>query len=421
MHVLPKTLEQTPRSHMRRFVVIAAFMTILTGTAHAKTVVLEDVLKQALSSSPAVARTEREYQERLSEGTAATTLDNPELQTDFLRQNNNNGNTVDIELSQPLRLSHLNGARTDFADMLGRAATTQQKYELLKTLNEVTTQYVKLWSLQERKSLYEHSAEDAENLANLVRGAAKQGQLAVSESTLFTADSARLRIEIENIIAEIAETKLALTRATGFSFVEIEAVKPKFSAIPPLEKLVAFSNERATLRNVIRDNLAAAEARMRVARSDAFPEFGPRLIYNRGFSGNDEQAVGAGVAMRIPLWDRNQAEQQRSRAVLREAQIDAASIAMKNPKEMLAPLQESAVRREAREQEYWNKILPGYRKSYDLSRQMLRAGQIPALDLWQVREKLYQIEEAALQSTLEAYESRLALELEIGGKLEEVQ
>jgi hypothetical protein len=38
-----------------------------------------------------------------------------------------------------------------------------------------------------------------------------------------------------------------------------------------------------------------------------------------------------------------------------------------------------------------------------------------------VRDRVYQIEEAGLQSVLDAYLARLALEQEIGGKLEEVQ
>jgi outer membrane protein TolC len=407
---------------MRHLLYTAALISCLaSANAYAEAVPLDQVIARTLEKSPAAAKVERDYQDRLAEGTAATTLDNPELQADILRQNNGGGKNADIELTQPLRLSYLNGARSDFAETLSRAATTQQKYELLKTVNEVTTLYVKLWLLQERQALYDRSATDAEGLAGTVRGAAKQGQLAVSESTLFTADSLRLRTEIESIAAEIAQTKLELAKATGFSFARIEAMKPEFAAVPPVERLVAFSEARPTLRNLTHENLAAAEARMRMARSDSFPEFGPRLVYNRGFSGNDERAVGFGIAMRIPLWDTNQAERQRARAALNAAQADADSVTVQNPQEMLGQLQESAARLREREQKYWSDILPGYRKSYDLSRQMLRAGQIPALDLWQVREKLYQVQEAALQSTLDAYAARLALELAIGGKLEEVK
>jgi outer membrane protein TolC len=407
---------------MRYVLTAAALLScFISVSAFAEVVPLDQVIARTLEKSPAAARVERDYQDRLAEGTAATTFDNPELQADVLRKNNSGGNDLEMELTQPLRLSHLTGLRSTYAETLSRAATTQQKYELFKTVNEVSTLYMKLWLLQERESLYDKSAQDAENLAGTVRGAAKQGQLAVSESTLFTADSVRLRTEIDSIAAEMAQTKLDLAKSTGFSFAEIEAVKPNFSPVPTPEQLVTFSDSRSTLRAVTRDNFAAAQQRLKVAQADAFPEFGPRLLYNRGFSGNDERAMGFGIAMRIPLWDTNQAERQRARAALNVAQADIDSVTVKNPQEMLGQLQQSAVRLQEREQKYWSDILPGYRKSYDLSRQMLRAGQIPALDLWQVREKLYQVEEAALQSTIDAYAARLTLELEIGGKLEEVQ
>lgn len=390
-------------------------------TAQAEPLALPEVIARALEKSPAAARVERDYQERLAEGTAATTLDNPELQADVLRNNNNDGNGVEVELTQPLRLSQLNGARALYADTIARAASTSQKYELFKTVNEISTLYVKLWLLQERRSLYERLAKDANGIAGTIRNAARQGQTAVAESTLFTSDALRLETEIDSIAAEIAQTKVELAKAAGFSFAGIEAVRPQFASVPGVEQLTAFSGTRSNLRGVVQGNLAAAEQRLKVAESDSFPEFGPRFLYNRGFGGNDDQAVGVGIGIRIPLWDTNQAERSRARAALNAAKVEADSIAVKEPQALLIDLRESATRLQARSEKYWSDILPGFRKSYDLSRKMLGAGQIQAFDLWQVREKLYQIEEAALQSTLDAYAARLALELEIGGKLEEIQ
>lgn len=406
---------------MRYIITIAASICFITTSAIAEPLTLNQVIERSLEKSPYAARADRDYQDKLADAKQATTLENPELQADILRQTKGSKSiNLDLELTQPLRLSQFDGTRSGYAESLTNAASTEQKYNLFKSINEVSMLYMKLWILQERKNLYKKSSKDAKAIASTIRSASRQGQIAVSESTLFTADSIRLETEIDSIEAEIEQTKIELTRITGFSFTDIEAVKPEFPLVPASEVLVQFSENRANLRTIVQNNLTAAEKRLAVADSDSFPEFGPRMLYSRASDGS-EQGIGLGFALRIPLWDTNQAERQRAQAALSVAQADADSVANKKPEEIISKLQKSALRLQNRSNTYWKEILPDYRKSYDLSRQMLNVGQIPALDLWQVREKLYQMEEAALQSTIDAYAARLALELEIGGKLEEVK
>ncbi|MBY0406718.1 MAG: TolC family protein [Rickettsiales bacterium] len=406
-----------------RLALYTSFISILlTTSAFAEPMPLEQVIARVLEKSPASAQVKRDFQDRLSEGTAAKTWNNPELQADVVKQTTGTkGKAVQLELTQPVKLSQINGARHAYAKAVKNAAGTQQKYELFKMATDVSTLYLRLWLLQERRDLYTRLAKDAGEVAETIHAGAHQGQLATSESILFTSDSERLKTEVDTIKAEISQAKISLAKLTGFSFANIEAVKPTFSHVPEVKKLTEFASSHATVRAVTRDNFTAAQKRVEVAEDDRFPTFGPRLIYNRGFNGDTQRSTGVGLAINIPLWDTNQAERQRAHAALDAAQADLDSSFVQNPQEILGQLQESAKRLQTRSERYWDKILPGFRKSYDLSRQMLRAGQIPALDLWQVRDKLYQVEDAALQSTLDAYAARLALELQIGGKLEEIQ
>ncbi len=405
---------------MRRLIAIILGYVLFAPSAYAETLALDQVIERALKASPVAARIERDYQEKLADSTAATTLDNPEFQLDAVRMDKGNAGTdMALELIQPLRLSQLDGTRRTYAATLAQVAATEQKYRIFISVNDISALYMKLWLLQERKGLYERSARDAGNIAGIIHKAASQGQTAVSEATLFSADSLRLETEIDTIAAEITRTKLELAAIAGFSFSGIQAVKPEFSALPNADALARFVENRATLRSVVRDNLAVARQRAALAEADRFPEFGPRFLYNRASNGS-EQGIGVGVALRIPLWDNNQAERQRAHASVAAAQAEADSAVIRNSDESIHELRQSAEQMQSRADKYWKKILPEYRKSYDLSRKMLHAGQIQALDLWQVREKLYQVEEAALQSVLDAYTARLALELEIGGKLEEI-
>lgn len=406
-----------------RLAIYTSFISILlTSSALAEPMPLEQVIARVLEKSPASAQVNRDFQDRLSEGTAARIWNNPELQADVVKQSTGTkGKALQLELTQPLRLSQINGARHAYAKAVKNAAGTQQKYELFKMATDVSTLYLRLWILQERKDLYTRLSKDSEGVSETIHAGAHQGQLATSEYMLFSSDSERLKTEVDTIKAEILQVKVSLAKLTGFSFAKIEAVKPAFSPVPDVKKLTEFASSHATVRTVTRDNFTAAQKRVEVAENDRFPTFGPRLIYDRGFNGDTQRSTGVGLAINIPLWDTNQTERQRAHAALNAAQANMDSTNLQNPQEVLGQMQESAKRLQTRSEHYWDKILPGFRKSYDLSRQMLRAGQIPALNLWQVRDKLYQVEDAALQSTLDAYSARLALELEIGGKLEELQ
>lgn len=150
------------------------------------------------------------------------------------------------------------------------------------------------------------------------------------------------------------------------------------------------------------------------------PEIGPRLIYSRSPDG-DEKSYGVGIGLRIPLWNQNDAERKRANAELRQAKSEADLFANLPQKEVIGELQQSATTMQGRADSYFENILPGYRKSYELTRSMFRQGQADALEVWQVREKLLTSENEALDALAEAVNARGALELELGGKLEEIK
>ena len=58
---------------------------------------------------------------------------------------------------------------------------------------------------------------------------------------------------------------------------------------------------------------------------------------------------------------------------------------------------------------------------YELTRSMFRQGQADALEVWQVREKLLSSENEALDALAQAVNARGALEVELGGKIEEIR
>ncbi len=393
---------------------------ILPANAFAESITLDQVIKDSLQKNTGIYRAQRDYEDKLATATEVTLLDNPELNADAIHRNNG-GTGADLELTQPLKFSQLSGSRSEYSDALTKVATTEQKYEILKVINETTALYTQVWLLSERKKLYESYAADAEKMKKLVSSSAKQGQTSPAASHLFSSDASKLLADSGAIAAELRQKQIELARITGQNYSAIELQRPTFVSVPDdIEKLLTFAQSRSNLRNVLKNRIQAAEQRLSIANQDAaLPQLGPRLLYSN--SPGDEKSYGIGIALRIPLWNQNDAERKRANAELRQVKSEAGLFVGLPQKDVISELQQNASVMQSRADSYFNTILPGYRKSYELTSSMFRQGQANALEVWQVREKLLSSENEALDALVQSVNARGLLELELGGKLEEIQ
>ncbi len=437
MTVFSKPLSTIQRVHIRCFaqahrtrsqrwlatlVSVLAASVLVVAPAAAETVTLDQLIQESLTKNAGVNRVQQEYAERGASAIDARTLDNPEISIDATRGRGVSGTGAEVELVQPFKLSQITGARVRYADALMDAATIEQRYEILKVINETTALYAQAWLLTERKRLYEKYAAEAGRAKNLVDLSTRQGQTSPAAGYLFASDAAKLRTDAAAVGAEMRRTRSELSKLTGRDLLSATLEKPAFSRVPnDVDRLVAFAERRANLRNLLKARVEAAENRLRVAEEDAIlPEIGPRVVYSQSPDGAEE-SYGVGFVLRIPLWNQNDAEHKRAGAELQRFRSDSGLLSGVPLRESLSQLMHSAVTLTERADTYFTTVLPGYRKSYELSSAMFRQGQIDALALWQVREKLLASESEALEAVALALNARGALELELGGKLEEIQ
>lgn len=402
-----------------------ALVAILFSTpsyAEPSALTLDQVIKESLQKNTSLFRAQRDYDDKMATAAETTLLDNPELKVDAVRAKDQGGMGTDLEFTQPLKFSQISGARGGYADALSNIASMEQKYEVLKVINETTALYTQVWLLSERRKLYGTYADDADKMKKLVKDSAGQGQTSPAASHLFSSDAAKLRADANAVDAELRQVRTELARLTGRSFQEAKLERPAFVNVPSdTERLLAYAQTQSNVRNLVKERIQAAERRRSVAQQDAaMPEFGPRAFYSRSPNG-DEQSYGIGVALRIPLWNQNDAERKRANAELRQAKSEADLYAGLPQQDVIGELQQSATALQGRADSYFDSILPGYRKSYELTRSMFRQGQADALEVWQVREKLLTSENEALDALAQAVNARGALELELGGKIEEIR
>ena len=101
------------------------------------------------------------------------------------------------------------------------------------------------------------------------------------------------------------------------------------------------------------------------------PELAPRFLYERSPDGNEE-GVGFGVRLSIPLWNRNEAEVGRARSQLSLAETELAVFDKLDLENIIKALHAQALDSQTRAMNYRNDILPSYEKSYGPSRCLMR-------------------------------------------------
>lgn len=386
----------------------------------APTLTLDQVLAIALEKSDPALEAQKKHDEREAEAREAATLDNPDFQIEGERKSTINGTGMAAELYQPFKLSHLTFSRSEYASRLRQLGEGEKKLELFKAMNDISAAYLKLWGLQARKSLYERSLAEAGYVGDALHTGEHEGQTPVSVREIFRGDAGRLSAELKAVMADMQVARLELSHLTGQNISSAVLEKPVFSPIPASpESLFKLAQSRTTWRSVLKDRVSAAEERLSVAQTDALmPEIGPRLVYKENQDGTQE-TYAFGIKMRIPLWNQNDAERARAHAEDNMTRMQNARYQNLPAEDTIRALHQAALNRATYLETLEKNVLPRYRKSYELMRGMVKQGQASPVELWSLREKLYQTEETAITATTDTYLARLRLEAEIGGKLEE--
>lgn len=402
-------------------VIFALSPVISNATEINSSITLEEAIERTLAYSPDIKRVDAEFAERYAQAFESKALGNPEAEIDasFL-DNSRPGQS--IELEQPLRFSDF-GSRDNYADALRRVGDLEKKIELLRVINATTELYYDYWLLQEQERYLSSSEAQVKKVLKQVNIAANRGEMAAADSGIFKAEALRLSEELRNVHNQRLSLQAKLLKRLNMEWQDkFNVIEPSIKPIPTsAATLLEFAKGHDTIRNVLAARKDVAKARYEVAEQDAImPELAPRFLYERNSDGTEE-GVGIGIRLSIPLWNRNDAEVGRARSQLSLAETELAVFDKLDLENIIKARHAQALDSQTRARNYRNNILPSYEKSYDLTKQMFDSGQSSILDLWQVRERINNIQESTLEALSDSIKARLALEEAIGTKLEEIQ
>lgn len=399
----------------------AAFVLVLTlphlAVADTQTMAESHILQAAMRSSPEFQAVVQNAAIEKADAQQVSRLQNPKLDLAAVRTSapGDNSNSYDVEIEQPLKLSQLSGARTRLSDSLFERAEIRLQHGLIQAFWATKLLYAQTWQAQEQARLYADFEKQARKVATTINKAVKAGQTPISEGSLFEGDVAKFASDFERVKAQEAQLRLELERATGVALGDMTLEKPVLSPIDSdLATLEAQARQNASLVRLLETDLRAATYQQQVARTDGFsPEISPRLLYGRN-SDQHENAYGIGISLTIPLWDSNQAERRKAEAAKDYAKRQLDTFETLPLANRLSRILEATQRLDRRIEALNGKALPNYRKGFTQAQRSFTAGQTNAATLWQIRERLFETEQEALNTTIDAIEARRILSLETG-------
>ena len=404
--------------HLYIALLVALFTPI--QVTKAETLSLETVIEQALQNSPETARILNSVADADAEAFEIETLDNPTAEIDITAIEDDASRSVGIEIEQPLRFSNF-GSRGSYASALRRTASIEQKAQMLELIHSITRGYASYWALQEQEKLLSANASYARKKQKLIGRAAKEGRVDAADAKIFKAEALRLEEQLRVVRARKTNGAVNLLRMAGIDQTSFDAKRPKSPEIPDLAALTSLAGNEGSIRSLLESRKALAERRYNVARQDAgFPEFAPRAVIERDLD-EDSTAILFGVNIAIPIWDHNNAELSRANAERRLAQSNLNALNEQNFANVLAASFEQAKATQISASTYRNKIVPSWNDVQSLTDKKFENGQASILALFQMRERITDVQSEALQTYLNSIEARIELESLIGQSLTNIK
>ncbi len=398
------------------YIILLVALFAPTQAAKAGTLSLETVIKQALQNSPETARILNDFADADAEAFEIETLSNPTAEINITAIEDGTSRSVGIEIEQPMRLSNF-GSRGSYANALRRTASIEQKAQMLELIHSITRGYSSYWALQEQEKLLSENASYARKKQKLIERAAKDGRVDAADAKIFKAEALRLEEQLRVIRSRKTNGATNLLRMAGMDQTSFDVKRPKSPEIPDLTALTSLAGNEGSIRSLLESRKALAERRYNVARQDAgFPEFAPRAVIERDLDENST-AILFGVNIAIPIWDRNNAELSRANAERRLAQSNLNALNEQNFVNVLAASYDQAKATQISASTYRNKIVPSWDDVQSITDKKFENGQASILDLFQMRERITDVQSEALQVYLNSIEARIELESLVGQSL----
>jgi len=376
---------------------------------------LRRALSLALGKSPELADFAWAVRQEEAEGLQASLLPNPEFETEFENFggsgafNGVRSLETTIALSQLVELGGKRAKRIRLARAGGKLAGWRYEAKRLEVFTDVTQRFIAALAIQKKLELAREDLKLASTGLDAVTKELAAGKVTMVEKTKASVEVATGKIRVARVERTLNIAKSQLASAWGARkarFTSLAGRLDQIAPIPAADDIVADLDqnpELASWSTEIQERTAA----LALARAQAIPDVTATVGYRhmRDPGGNDN-AIVAGVAIPIPVFDRNQGAIRKARYALSRAKAQQhaaeANLHAKFEKayQTLASARSEAVALR-------DEVLPASRDAHQASARSFQEGKGRYIDVLDAQRTLVEVREQYLEA-LEAHHSALA-------------
>jgi len=289
---------------------------------------------------------------------------------------------LEAELWQPFELGGKRGARTEKARAEVEAVSASVRALTLATLRDAEAQFYRVLRLERDVAEAREEAKAAADLAALTVSREEVGKASRIAALRLQATAETTRLTVQDLEREHAGACRRLDDLLGLAATTTAGVTGDFAGaqLTGLDRKAA----RAALDNHPRRLAAkkaaiAADRAVESATADAWPDLSLALGYERSVE-LDENYLGVGLNLPLPIWDRNQGRRAEARAALRRARksLDAETLSLSVALEAALIAYD---RSERNARGYGQDVIPKLAESLRLTRSAYEAGRVSYLDV----------------------------------------
>ena len=396
-----------------RRLAVGVFFTVSSSTlSKGETMNLDQALSRARERAPTVlvARARIEEARARLKGASLLLRENPEV--DAAAGRPESGETeLDFGVIQNFDMGGRRSARIRMAAADVASSVAEADNSLREALRDVRVSFFRALLGQERTTFAQRTEEIASDVLQLAKQRHEAGDVALLDVNLAAAAAARARAETRAARAEYAGGMGELRLLLGFMpdqelILEGHLRDPQQYDLP---SLLASAGNRADIA-VLRAELEAANAEVRLGRALGWPELGLGARYER--EDGDSLLLGA-VRFTIPVFDRGQGVRAEANARVRRLQLQINEALRAVHSEVRTAFEMYSQRRAAAEELELN-ALALLDENEGLSRESYEAGEISLAELLLVRREVLEIRREYLSLLLEVATTAAQLEASAG-------
>jgi len=381
-------------------------------------VTLDEALRLAAERSPELRARRAEVGQALARVvTAKTPALHPELSVSAGRRSSPGGSSTDsgIEVSQEIELGGKRRHRKAVAE--AEVASAEARYERASQLLAARIALAFADSLRTRELLLieETDVELATTSAGVARKRLEAGAGTDIEVNLAVATGARAERRRQQALAASEAARFVLAEAIGISPADAPTPVGALTAPQPvnveLEPLLILARSRRSDLEALRRDLAAAEARVRLARAEGAPNLRVGLFHDRE-EGTDE-ITGVIVGIGIPLWNRNRGGVLEARAGGERARWEATALERVIKREV-AEAWSSLRAAQAAAGRFEEDVVGSFQENLRLLRRSFEAGKIGVSEVLLFRREFLDAQRESVEARSDARRARVLVDFAAG-------